>query len=66
MTTRIIGIGACVPDTIVTNNDLTAFLDTNDEWIRERTGIGERRVSTEMGRRPWRWRLQSGPWRTRA
>ena len=27
MTTRIIGIGACVPDTIVTNNDLTAFLD---------------------------------------
>ena len=49
MTTRIIGIGACVPDTIVTNNDLTAFLDTNDEWIRERTGIGERRVSTEMG-----------------
>lgn len=49
MTTRIIGIGTCVPDTIVTNNDLTAFLDTNDQWIRERTGIRERRISDKMG-----------------
>lgn len=49
MTTRIIGIGSCVPDTIVTNKDLMKFLDTNDEWIRERTGICERRLSVTDG-----------------
>ena len=49
MTTRIIGIGSYVPDTVVTNKDLMEFLDTDDAWIRERTGICERRVSKEMG-----------------
>ena len=49
MTTKIIGIGSYVPDTVVTNRDLMEFLDTDDAWIRERTGICERRVSKEMG-----------------
>ena len=49
MTTRIIGIGSYVPETVVTNKDLMKFLDTDDAWIRERTGICERRVSGEMG-----------------
>ena len=40
MTARIIGIGAYAPEQVVTNQDLTKFLDTNDAWIRERTGIG--------------------------
>ena len=43
MTTKIIGIGSYVPDTVVTNQDLMKFLDTDDAWIRERTGICERR-----------------------
>ena len=40
----ITGVGAALPDKILTNNDLTAWMDTTDEWIRERTGIGERRI----------------------
>lgn len=41
---KITGIGAALPDKVLTNNDLTAWMDTTDEWIRERTGIGERRI----------------------
>ena len=46
MTTRIVGTGSYVPEQIVTNNDLAQIVDTNDEWIRSRTGIGERRIAT--------------------
>jgi 3-oxoacyl-[acyl-carrier-protein] synthase-3 len=52
------GSGISVPDKVVTNADLSATLDTSDEWIRERTGIKERRVggvtsqlAIEAGRR---------------
>jgi len=37
------GLGYYVPENVVTNNDLTQMMDTSDEWIRERTGIEERR-----------------------
>ncbi len=40
---RITGVGHYVPGNIVTNQDLTKWMDTSDEWIRDRTGIGERR-----------------------
>ena len=46
MTARIAGIGAYAPERIVTNDELSHIVDTNDEWIRSRTGIGERRIST--------------------
>lgn len=39
----ISGIGHYVPDNVVTNDDLAKVIDTNDEWIQERTGIKERR-----------------------
>ncbi|MHB1630334.1 MAG: 3-oxoacyl-ACP synthase, partial [Bacilli bacterium] len=39
----IIGTGSHVPETIITNADLEKLVDTNDEWIRSRTGIRERR-----------------------
>lgn len=42
---KIAGIGMYVPERIVTNNDLTQYMDTNDEWIQERTGIKERRYA---------------------
>ncbi len=48
---RFAGVGGYLPDRIVTNTDLSKNMDTTDEWIRERTGIGERRVggtTTEM------------------
>jgi len=45
--TRIAGIGAYVPENIVTNNDLAQHMDTSDEWIQERTGIKERRYATK-------------------
>ena len=37
------GIGHFVPDNVVTNEDLMEFMDTSDKWIRDRTGIQERR-----------------------
>lgn len=40
---KITGLGYYVPDNVVTNEDLTKFMDTSDEWIQERTGIKERR-----------------------
>ncbi|MDX1649248.1 MAG: beta-ketoacyl-ACP synthase III [Myxococcota bacterium] len=45
MTTRaaITGTGMCVPDRVVTNKDLEQWMDTSDEWIRQRSGIVERR-----------------------
>lgn len=42
----ITGIGHYVPKNVVTNQDLTTVMDTSDEWIRERTGIEERRYIT--------------------
>jgi 3-oxoacyl-[acyl-carrier-protein] synthase-3 len=36
-----------VPETVMTNDDLTEFVDTNDAWIRERTGIRERRIAKD-------------------
>jgi 3-oxoacyl-[acyl-carrier-protein] synthase III len=40
---RIVGVGAHVPDHVVTNTDLTRVMDTTEEWIEQRTGIRERR-----------------------
>jgi 3-oxoacyl-[acyl-carrier-protein] synthase III len=41
----IAGIGMYVPEKVITNNDLTKYMDTSDEWIQERTGIKERRFA---------------------
>jgi 3-oxoacyl-[acyl-carrier-protein] synthase III len=42
---KIIGTGSYLPEKILTNHDLEKMVDTNDEWITERTGIKERRIS---------------------
>jgi 3-oxoacyl-[acyl-carrier-protein] synthase-3 len=42
-TSKIIGLGYYVPENVVTNDDLSKLMDTNDAWIQERTGIKERR-----------------------
>lgn len=42
---KIAGIGMYVPERVVTNQDLTQYMDTSDEWIQERTGIKERRYA---------------------
>lgn len=41
----ITGWGKCMPPAILTNDDLSTFLETSDEWINSRTGMSERRVS---------------------
>ncbi|MCL6461672.1 3-oxoacyl-[acyl-carrier-protein] synthase-3 [Flavobacterium micromati] len=53
---KITGLGFYVPDNVVTNDDLSKIIETNDEWIQERTGIQERRhiipgedTTTSMG-----------------
>ena len=43
----ILGTGHCVPDQVWTNKDLEKMMDTSDEWIRSRTGIGARHVAPE-------------------
>jgi 3-oxoacyl-[acyl-carrier-protein] synthase-3 len=43
MRSKIVGTGMCVPDRVVTNDDLAERMDTSDEWIQQRTGIVERR-----------------------
>jgi 3-oxoacyl-[acyl-carrier-protein] synthase III len=42
----ITGLGCKVPDRVVTNDELKQYVDTSDEWIRERTGIRERRMAS--------------------
>lgn len=42
---KIAGIGMYVPNNVVTNQDLTKYMETSDEWIQERTGIQERRYA---------------------
>ncbi len=43
----IIGTGSCLPKRILTNHDLEKIVETNDEWIKSRTGISTRRISGE-------------------
>lgn len=45
---RIAGIGYYVPKNVYTNQELTRFMDTSDEWIQERTGIKERRFADRL------------------
>ena len=42
---QVAGCGAYLPERVITNRELAGRLDTSDEWIRQRTGIGERRVA---------------------
>jgi 3-oxoacyl-[acyl-carrier-protein] synthase-3 len=44
---RITGTGSYVPEKVLTNQDIEKFLDTNDEWIRARTGISERHIAAD-------------------
>ncbi len=44
---RIAGTGMCVPPKVLTNFDLEKMVDTNDDWIAQRTGIRQRRIVTE-------------------
>ncbi len=46
---KIAGVGRYLPERVVTNDDLAKLMDTSDEWIRERTGIQERRFF-ELGK----------------
>jgi len=45
MTCKIIGCGAYLPSKVVSNDELAKFVDTNDEWIRTRTGITQRHIA---------------------
>jgi 3-oxoacyl-[acyl-carrier-protein] synthase-3 len=44
---QVAGCGAYLPERVLTNDELARRLDTSDEWIRQRTGIGERRIAAE-------------------
>src|SRR5262245_59212942 len=44
---RLLGVGAYLPDRVMTNDDWRAFVDTSDEWIASRTGIRRRRIAAD-------------------
>lgn len=44
---HVVGWGMAVPESVITNEDLEAILNTSDEWIQSRTGIKERRIASE-------------------
>ena len=44
---KIIGVGKNLPERIVTNDEISEYIDTDHEWIIERTGIAQRHVATE-------------------
>ncbi|HTQ66329.1 MAG TPA: beta-ketoacyl-ACP synthase III [Puia sp.] len=50
ITAAITAVGGYVPENRLTNADLEKIVDTNDEWIRTRTGIEERRILNEPGK----------------
>ena len=53
---KIAGLGYFVPEHIVTNDDLSKIIDTNDEWIQERTGIQNVGMSKKAAvKPPQRW-----------
>jgi 3-oxoacyl-[acyl-carrier-protein] synthase III len=41
----VVGCGACLPETVLTNDELARRIDTSDAWIRERTGIRQRHIA---------------------
>ncbi len=45
--TLLIGSGSYLPERILTNSELAARVDTSDEWIRQRTGIGQRHIAAD-------------------
>jgi 3-oxoacyl-[acyl-carrier-protein] synthase-3 len=47
MYSRIIGTGRCLPEKVLTNQDLEQMVDTTDEWIRTRTGIERRHIAAD-------------------
>lgn len=47
MQSVILGVGAYLPARVLTNHELSQRVDTSDEWIRERTGIRERRIAAD-------------------
>lgn len=46
ITSKIVATGAGLPEQVITNDDLAKIVDTSDEWISQRTGIRERRISS--------------------
>ncbi len=44
---KITATGACVPDMVITNDDMAKIVDTSDEWISSRSGIRRRHFSQE-------------------
>lgn len=61
----ITGTGAYLPETVLTNSDLEKMVDTSDEWIRQRTGIVERRIAdddvatSDLSVQAARWAIKS-------
>ena len=46
---KITGIASYVPDELLTNDDLSRMVDTNDEWITTRVGIKQRHILRKEG-----------------
>ena len=56
---RICGTGSSVPERKISNDDMATIVETNDEWIRTRTGILRTRKRTSL----WAWKPQKRHWK---
>ena len=63
MSVRIIGTGSYLPKKVADNNFLSTIVDTDDEWIRQRTGIKERHLSNGKERLIWLLMRQRLHWK---
>ena len=47
MVGRILGTGSAIPEKVMSNDDLSRLVETNDAWIRERTGVARRHIADQ-------------------
>lgn len=56
----ICGTGACVPERVLDNHKIAEFVDTSDQWIRERTGVLRRHIAEKRNHSVYGGRKQPG------
>ena len=62
---HVVGWGMALPENVMTNADISAFVETSDEWIFARTGIRERRIANEQeSTATLAYKVRSRPWKS--
>ena len=59
----MVGAGSYLPSHVMTNDDLSEFVDTDDNWIKQRTGISQRHIVAEGEKTSDLYMLHDVPWK---